>query len=163
MGTAALALVRNDPLILEACEASFRGSPEFVNYLVRRIVSLDGSYEFARVLCTTLRAQHTSSRPFVSAECVHRLSVDTIPGAVGKILASHSATELEKIVGNAVAFLMRVRGVIESSTRSEVVDDLIIRPRTSIYQLKTEAYGKLFYCAQAMLAGSKVNPRDMAA
>ena len=161
MGTAALALVRNDPLILEACEASFRGSPEFVNYLVRRIVSLDGSYELAHVLCTTLRAQHTSSRR-VSAECVHRLSVDTIPGAVGKILASHSATELEKVVGNAVAFLMRVRGIIESPTRSEVVDDLIIRPRTSIYQSKTEAYGKLFYCAQAMLAGSKVNPRAMA-
>ena len=64
---------------------------------------------------------------------------------------------------NALVFLMRVSGTIEVPTASKTIDDLLIKPRTSIDQTKTQEYAKLFYCAQAMLAGVKVDPRVQAA
>lgn len=153
-----LSLVQKDPRIFAVCEIYFPNSPEFARYLADRVVALGAPYEFARVLCTTLRAQHSLPPPTVSAETVERLSVDTIPSLIIFILSSCSYGQY-KAVERAMVFLMRVSGIIEVPRGAASVDDLIVRPRASIDQTKTLAYARLFYCASAMLDGVKIDPR----
>jgi len=155
-------LVRSDPRIMEVCETSFPDSPEFAKYLAERVVSLNGSLELARILCSTLLAQCSSPVPTVSAECVDRLAVDSIPAAVGRINATHPDGPFV-VVGKAMTFLMRVSGTVVVSSTNKSVDDLVVVPRVSIDQDNKVAYTRLFYCAQAMLAGLKVDPRKKVA
>lgn len=163
MGTMSL-LSRIDPRIDDVCRDAFPDSPEFAAYLTERIRSLDGSVELARILCRTLILQSTSPPPKVTAECVQRLAVDTVIGAVGNVNRAR-AIGPHMIAVHVMVFLTQLSGEIRVPDRFRSVDALRINPRDSIDTKgeKKVAYVRLFCCASAMLAGVETDPRKQAA
>lgn len=151
------------PEILEVIANSFPGSPEFSNYLAGHIAP-NGSLELARILCLSLRECFTSPPPIVSAECVGRLSVEIDIEAIGRINSSYLGGPFT-VIGNALVFLTRASGTIEVPSHAETMDDLEVIRRPSFHLVRElkGGYQRLFFCAHAMLAGLKVDPRKKVA
>lgn len=158
-----LSFTQNDPRILKHCNESFPYSPEFAKYLADRVVDLGGSFELVRILCSTLYEQNISRSLIVPAECVQKLSVDHLPHVLGKVNKAYPDKPL-RVVSNALVFLMRLDGTVVAPRGARSIHDLIMKPRAAIpHSIDKEAFARLFYCAQAMLAGVDVDPCAQAA
>lgn len=147
-----------DPRIKECLETAFAPSPAFVQYLYQRITALNASLEFTRILCETLLSFY-SLYPPVSAENVERLAVEDDEKAIGRINRVLAPEGITTAVGQNLVFVLRLKGTIVAPSDAETIHDLRQVPRAAIDLSKLDDYVTLFFCAQAMLAGVKIDPR----
>lgn len=158
MGTV-LSFSQKDSRILELCHTYFPNSPEFAKYLADRITAFDGSVELAWVFCTTLLAQCKRPISVVSPDCVTKLSVDHIPNAVGVVNKAYP-DGWTKVLDNVFVFRVRLDGTVVAPRGTRSFEDLTLKSRTSVSNSPDKrALIRVFYCAQAMLAGVDIDPR----
>lgn len=149
-----------DPRIRVVCEESFPGSPAFATYLANRIHGLQGSVKLARIFCESLHECCTSPPPYVSSECVERLSVENNHEAIGRMNTANPDPPLTVGI-NTLVLLSRAGGTIKVPRRAKNIDDLLVVRHKSVdaSREKKDAYCRLFYCAYAMLVGVTIDPR----
>ena len=133
-------LSAHDPRILRELSEAFPGSPEFADYLTKRICATNGSLALARLLSHCLLKDFPKT-PFVKAELVNRLGVDEDNGAIGRL----NQFQLERRSG-VLASAMYFRLSIEAE-------------RGTVDFAHIEDYHHIFWCAYAMISGLEIDPR----
>gem|GEM_PF-2166061 len=147
-----------DDRISQYVEKVFPDSPDFVKFLLRQMIELGVSFEFAQAFCRALCAAVPDNRP-VSTEVVRRLDVDYCYPRIGCINRAFPEGGIHVAVANAIVFRTMLRAEICKLQNG----DAILLPRQMIV-LSDEAlasFTQFFFIAQAMLSRVDVDPNTV--
>lgn len=139
-------LSTNDSRILCELQESFPGSPDFAEYLSKRLKATNGSLALSRLMSHCL-LKGFPKIPIVTGESVTRLGVDEDIKAIGRL----NEVQLERR-SEVLPLAMYFRLLIERTERESKTIDLSY----------IEDYHHIFWCAFAMLSGIEIDPRSNA-
>lgn len=137
-------LATNDSRILHELQESFPGSPDFTEYLSKRLKATNGSLALSRLMSHCLLKSFPKT-PIVTGESVTRLGVDEDIEAIGRL----NQVQLERR-SEVLPSAMYFRLLIERTERDSKTIDLS----------HLEDYHHIFWCAYAMLSGIEIDPRS---
>lgn len=150
-------------LLSRYSQKAFPGSPEFADYLSKRVLAINGSLETARLLIATLKRYECHHQSHVSPETVTRLCVDHDPLVSLRSVVCSVPHVAQTIVAAATEFRWLLMYKIVVPDGAIHPRDFLYFPRTAVEEQDVEALMRLFYCTYAMLAGVEVDPRAEAA
>lgn len=140
------------------CARAFPDSPEFVSYLVRRLVACNGSLVVAQLFIAQFRVCFPETLACVSLEQVTRLGVDHVPSEVTTVF-TELLTNGFPIMQALIRLEFNLNGDLHLAENEMVAN----ASHKAIDLSHLTEFKHLFICASAMLAGVTADPRMQAA